>query len=221
MSESGVGPSASVFVVSAPRRLAARFAAVPPLLVRLAGEEEGPAETGVIGCATMMNYKKKRNWIAFVIDVAHKHGHTLTQQPKIPFLSMAGDVLNKETSSHWISSHALPSSLVVPPIPHPHPFRELSLCVTEGGIVIRSTSTNDGTAQMYARVTWGLKSSVERVSAQTIYPKPDWTITLQVYGVVGVIKLFRSQSKPTRPYNKFLHAFQFFSFLPLGNHLAL
>ena len=90
-----------------------------------------------------------------------------------------------------LPGHGLSPEFAVPPTPHPCPYRELSLCVTDAGILIKSAASKSDTTATTIRVGWGLKTHIEKVD--NVIPKPDWSMTAcDVYGIIGILKLYRS-----------------------------
>ncbi|KAG6820642.1 hypothetical protein H0H93_013841 [Arthromyces matolae] len=82
----------------------------------------------------------------------------------------------------------------VPPIPHPCPYDHLALLVTKDGLLIRQhISGDDHTTEhptSYVRIGWASPIKIEEVTERNEDEIIDWSDSVVVYGIVGVLELF-------------------------------
>lgn len=118
---------------------------------------------------------------------------------------MSAGGLSRGPPGVGMSSHALPASHVLPPTPHPHPFRRLRLCVTDAGILVRNpTSTtqaggdNDDVGDVQCvLVGWGVGGAIGRAEWKNVKDEVeglDSENACEVHGVIGILKMYRSKS---------------------------
>ncbi|KAG5645592.1 hypothetical protein DXG03_005730 [Asterophora parasitica] len=95
-----------------------------------------------------------------------------------------------------ISSHnvGLQPKYLVPPIPHPCPYDHLALLVTKDGLLIRQhLAGHDPKTEKpnsYVRVVWGRTVKVEEIVDAAGASEVDWSDSVIVYGIVGILELF-------------------------------
>ena len=82
---------------------------------------------------------------------------------------------------------------VLPPVPYPCPYRHLALLVTDEGLLVRPHLPGSSLIQTIpyscVRLTWGKGSRVEEIEKQDD-DSLDWTESVIVYGIAGVLELF-------------------------------
>jgi len=95
------------------------------------------------------------------------------------------------TPAHTVG---LKPKYLVPPIPHPCPYDHLALLVTKEGLLIRQHipghDRKTGKLNSYVRIAWGKPVQVEEVVDSTNAGDVDWSDSVIVYGIIGVLELF-------------------------------
>ncbi|KAJ7109515.1 SacI homology domain-containing protein [Mycena epipterygia] len=83
---------------------------------------------------------------------------------------------------------------VVPPVPHPCPHDHIALLVTPAGLLLRQyipgRGPNDPGPTTHLRLSWSKTVKVEELSGDGEADGADWTGSVIVYGIVGVLELF-------------------------------
>ncbi|KAJ6623464.1 SacI homology domain-containing protein [Mycena sp. CBHHK59/15] len=98
--------------------------------------------------------------------------------------------------SNIIAPHTtgLQPKYVVPPIPHPCPHDHIALLVTPAGLLLRQhipgRGLKDPGPTTHLRLLWSKTVKVEELSGDGEAEGADWTGSVVVYGLVGVLELF-------------------------------
>ncbi|KAJ7271919.1 SacI homology domain-containing protein [Mycena haematopus] len=83
---------------------------------------------------------------------------------------------------------------LVPPVPHPCPHDHIALLVTPTGLLLRQhilgAGPNDPGPTTHLRLPWGKSVKVEQISSDGEAEGVDWTESVIIYGIVGVLELF-------------------------------
>jgi hypothetical protein len=83
---------------------------------------------------------------------------------------------------------------LVPPVPHPCPYDHIALLVTPAGLLMRphtpGSGLNDPGPTTHLRLSWGKAVRVEELSGNGDADGLDWTNSVIIYGIVGVLELF-------------------------------
>ena len=89
----------------------------------------------------------------------------------------------------------LQPKFVVPAVPHPYPHTHLAILVSKEGLLIRPHILGSGKDQTEylpcVRVSWGKSVKVEEIE---LSEKLDWSESVVVYGIVGILELFSCSS---------------------------
>ncbi|KAJ7125465.1 SacI homology domain-containing protein [Mycena crocata] len=83
---------------------------------------------------------------------------------------------------------------VVPPVPHPCPHSHIALLATPDGLLLRQhipgRGPNDPGPTTHLRISWSKTVKVEELSGDGEGDEVDWTGSVIIYGIVGVLELF-------------------------------
>ncbi|KAJ6497000.1 SacI homology domain-containing protein [Mycena vitilis] len=83
---------------------------------------------------------------------------------------------------------------VVPAVPHPCPHDHIALLVTSNGLLLRQhipgSSPSDPGPTTHLRLSWSKTVKVEELSGDGEAEGADWTDSVIIYGIVGVLELF-------------------------------
>lgn len=83
---------------------------------------------------------------------------------------------------------------VVPPVPHPCPHDHIALLVTPDGLLLRphfpGHGPNDPGPSTHLRLSWNKAVKVEELSGNGEANGVDWTGSVIIYGILGVLELF-------------------------------
>ncbi|KAF7363564.1 hypothetical protein MSAN_01013000 [Mycena sanguinolenta] len=83
---------------------------------------------------------------------------------------------------------------VVPPVPHPCPHDHIALLVTSTGLLLRQhipgRGPNDPEPTNHLCIPWGKSVKIEQISSDGEADGIDWTESVIIYGIVGVLELF-------------------------------
>ncbi|KAJ7510013.1 SacI homology domain-containing protein [Mycena galericulata] len=83
---------------------------------------------------------------------------------------------------------------VVPPVPHPCPHDHIALLVTPAGLLLRphfpGRGPNDPTPSTHLRLSWSKAVKVDELTGDGEADGVDWTGSVVIYGIVGVLELF-------------------------------
>lgn len=107
---------------------------------------------------------------------------------------MLGDPTDPQDPSGLASfePHALPPSLTIPAVPHPNALKEISIAVSPSGVWLKSAAQSASLSYVY--IPFGLSPTVTEVRAVSVQPQPSWSPSNTLYGVVGILNLFRCKS---------------------------
>ena len=94
----------------------------------------------------------------------------------------------------------LQPKFVVPVVPHPYPHTHLAILVSKEGLLIRPHILGSGKDQTEylpcIRVSWGKSVKVEEIE---LSEKLDWSESVVVYGIIGILELFSCSSLISSP----------------------
>ncbi|KAH7926636.1 hypothetical protein BV22DRAFT_1062448 [Leucogyrophana mollusca] len=94
-----------------------------------------------------------------------------------------------------IGTHAttgLQPSFVVPPVPHPRPHEHIAILATDDGLLMRPHAVGLRHSESHVRIRWGKTVKVEDLPGDGNAPDRNWTESVIVYGLVGVLELFNA-----------------------------
>lgn len=83
----------------------------------------------------------------------------------------------------------LQPKFLVPPLPHPCPHEHIEVLATQKGLLLRPHLKNGTRPESHVRVTWGKDGKVEEINTPGEEGQ-DWSESVVVYGIIGVISLF-------------------------------
>ncbi|KAG6860598.1 hypothetical protein C0995_009488 [Termitomyces sp. Mi166 len=110
--------------------------------------------------------------------------------------TLAGIAPSSSASPGQIGPHpvGLQPKYIVPPIPHPCPYDHLALLVSKDGLLIRQhVPGRDHTTEhppSYVRIAWANPVKIEEVLTGNGDGNIDWSDSVIVYGIIGVLELF-------------------------------
>jgi len=84
----------------------------------------------------------------------------------------------------------LQPSLVLPPIPHPHPYEHIAITTTDEGLVMRPYLPGLSHPLSYVCIRWGKHPNVQEIQHDGSNSLIDWNPSVVVYGIVGIMGLF-------------------------------
>jgi hypothetical protein len=109
------------------------------------------------------------------------------------FASLAPSTPSSTTTPH---TTGLQPKYVVPPVPHPCPHDHIALLATPTGLLLRQhipgRGPKDPGPTTHLRLQWSKTVKVEELSGPGEGEDFDWTDSVIVYGIVGVLELFDS-----------------------------
>lgn len=83
---------------------------------------------------------------------------------------------------------------LVPAVPHPCPHDHIAILVTKDGLLLRPHIPGQGPTLpdpvSHVRIAWGKTVIVETVSGDGKLEGVEWSESVVVYGIVGVLELF-------------------------------
>lgn len=89
-----------------------------------------------------------------------------------------------------VHNTALQPKFVVPPTPHPHPYEYIAIIASSQGLLLRQ-HLQDGTRPgSQVRIAWGKDGKVEEIPIRDGDDSADWSDSVIVYGIVGILTLF-------------------------------
>ena len=93
--------------------------------------------------------------------------------------------------SHDMATRLQPS-FVLPPVPHPHPYEYIAISATDDGLVMRPHLPVPSHSLSYVYIPWGKHPKVQELkrSGNGDLASIDWTSSVIVYGIVGILDLF-------------------------------
>ncbi|CCM00021.1 uncharacterized protein FIBRA_02047 [Fibroporia radiculosa] len=94
------------------------------------------------------------------------------------------------TSSTAPHTTSLQPKYVLPPLPHPCPYEHIAVLATSGGLLLRPHFQSEVDPESYVRIAWGKAGDVEEVLYSEDIDGVDWSESVVVYGVVGILSLF-------------------------------
>jgi hypothetical protein len=91
------------------------------------------------------------------------------------------------------SAHDYHSKFSLPPVPHPCPHEHLALLVSGDGLLIRphipGSPPVNSFPYPYLRISWGKHNKIEQLEKFEEHSL-DWTESVIVYGIAGIVELF-------------------------------
>jgi phosphatidylinositol 4-phosphatase len=87
----------------------------------------------------------------------------------------------------------LPPSHTLPSVPHPCPFNHLAILPASEGLLIRPHIVGLKHPATHVRVCWGKTPSVEELEGDGEADGRDWTESVVVYGIMGIVELYTSK----------------------------
>lgn len=90
----------------------------------------------------------------------------------------------------------LQPKFVIPAIPQPYPHTHLAILASKEGLLIRPHILGvDQTEWLPCiRVSWGKPVKVEETKSHPPSEKLDWSESVIIYGIVGILELFSCSS---------------------------
>ncbi|KAF9227842.1 hypothetical protein BS17DRAFT_800025 [Gyrodon lividus] len=86
----------------------------------------------------------------------------------------------------------LQPSFVVSPVPHPHPHEYIAVIATDEGLIMRPHAPGLQHPESHVRVSWGKAPKVEELQGDAGGSSVDWTSSVVIYGIVGILGLFNA-----------------------------
>ncbi|KZT09631.1 uncharacterized protein LAESUDRAFT_722598 [Laetiporus sulphureus 93-53] len=79
---------------------------------------------------------------------------------------------------------------VLPPLPHPCPHEHIAVLATPQGLLLQPHFQSTSHPESFIRVQWGKTGNVEEVQYREEFDSIDWSESVVIYGLVGVLNLF-------------------------------
>ena len=100
--------------------------------------------------------------------------------------------VNPTSSAPAGPSHAtgLQPKYVLPPLPHPCPHEHIAIVATERGLLLRPHFLSETHVESYICIPWGKNATVEELPHGEEFDHIDWSESVVVYGIVGILTLF-------------------------------
>ncbi|KAF8212087.1 SacI homology domain-containing protein [Mycena galopus ATCC 62051] len=107
--------------------------------------------------------------------------------------SAAGSPSSSTTNPQHVTTGLQPK-YVVPPMPHPCPHDHIALLVTPHGLLLRQhisgRGPDDPGPTTHLRLPWSKSVKVEQLSSGGEAEGIDWSESVIIYGIIGVLELF-------------------------------
>ena len=87
---------------------------------------------------------------------------------------------------------ALNPKFIQPPFPQPAPHHHLAIIANPEGLLLRSHVPGLDGLDSYVKIEWGKNGEI--TSAKDTDGGLDWSQAPTIYGIVGILRLFHSQS---------------------------
>ena len=106
---------------------------------------------------------------------------------------------NNPSTTH-LSNPSVPHTTGLQPkfVPHPYPHTHLTILASKEGLLIRPYHLGSGVHPTEwlpcIRVSWGKSTKVEEIESHQLSEKLDWSESVVVYGIVGILELFSCSS---------------------------
>ncbi len=84
----------------------------------------------------------------------------------------------------------LQPKFTVPPLPHPCPHEYLAILATHDGLLLRPHIKHGTRPASHIQISWGKEAKVEEINDLGDGDSVDWSESVVVYGVIGVLSLF-------------------------------
>ncbi|OCH94928.1 hypothetical protein OBBRIDRAFT_768387 [Obba rivulosa] len=98
--------------------------------------------------------------------------------------------LHTSVANPTVHTTSLQPKYIVPPLPHPCPHEYIALTLTAEGLLLRPHLQGDLHPQSQVRVGWGISGKIEEIPAADDDSDTDWSHSVVVHGIVGILKLF-------------------------------
>ncbi|KAH9843189.1 SacI homology domain-containing protein [Rhodofomes roseus] len=79
---------------------------------------------------------------------------------------------------------------VLPPLPHPCPHEHIAIIATDRGLLLRPHFLSETHVESYVCIPWGKNATVEELPHGEEFDHIDWSESVVVYGIVGILSLF-------------------------------
>jgi len=112
----------------------------------------------------------------------------------------------------------LPPKYIVPAVPHPCPHDHIALLATTNGLLLRPQAPDYSPPNSYVRIHW--EKIVKVVEINDPEEQIDWSGSVVIYGIVGVLELFSCALLCCRPVKSFI-GLLLYRFISLGHFLSI
>ena len=92
---------------------------------------------------------------------------------------------------------ALQPKFTLPPMPHPCPHEYLAILATTHGLLLRPRLPRGIHPESHVRIPWDKVSEIEEVLNDGEGDGWDWSESVVVYGIIGILNLFTGDLFPS------------------------
>ncbi|KAI0695707.1 SacI homology domain-containing protein [Cytidiella melzeri] len=97
---------------------------------------------------------------------------------------------NPITTTNTVHTTALQPKFIIPPTPHPCPHEYIAIIATPQGLILRQFLRDGTRPETQVCISWGKEGKVEEIPSNLVSADDDWTGSVIVYGIVGILNLF-------------------------------
>ncbi|KAI6109734.1 SacI homology domain-containing protein [Pisolithus sp. B1] len=75
---------------------------------------------------------------------------------------------------------------------HLHPYERIAVTISDDGLLMRPHDPDPHDSPSCVRVSWNRTPEVEQLPSDTEIPTADWSASVVVYGIIGILDLFNA-----------------------------
>ncbi|KAI6166942.1 SacI homology domain-containing protein [Pisolithus thermaeus] len=75
---------------------------------------------------------------------------------------------------------------------HLHPYERIAVTISDDGLLMRPHDPDPHDSPSCVRVSWNRTPKVEQLPSDTEIPTADWSASVVVYGIIGILDLFNA-----------------------------
>lgn len=103
----------------------------------------------------------------------------------------------KPPSALPATTHAIPAlqpKFMLPPTPHPCPHEHIAILASHEGLLLRPHLPQGVLPESHVRIAWGKEGLIQEIQTDGEGGGLDWSESVVVYGIVGIMSLFTGDS---------------------------
>lgn len=77
-------------------------------------------------------------------------------------------------------------------MPHLHPYERIAVTISDDGLLMRPRDPDPHDSPSCVRVSWNKTPKVEQLPGDREIPTADWSSSIVVYGIIGILDLFNA-----------------------------